>query len=215
MVVFLSNLYNTNNMNAEFDITGKRVETSRLILREWTLDDLDDFYEYASVDGVGQMAGWKPHENKEKSLEILKHFIEGKHVFALELKENHKVIGSLGIEKYGSEDKLTEFTNYKGREIGYVLSKAYWNRGLMTEALKGMINYLFNELDFDFLLCGHFDFNLQSKRVQEKCGFIPYRKLVFDTRIGTKEPSVLSLLKNPNKDIKFIYSHPETLIIKD
>ena len=30
--------------------------------------NLDDFYEYAIVDGVGQMAGWLPHENKEKSL---------------------------------------------------------------------------------------------------------------------------------------------------
>lgn len=202
-------------MNAEFDITGKVVETPRLILREWRLSDLDDFYEYASVDGVGQMAGWKPHENKEKSLEILKRFIEGKHVFAIEYKENHKAIGSLGIEKYGSEDKLTEFTNYKGRELGYVLSKDYWNKGIMTEAVKTIIDYLFNELDFDFLLCGHFDFNNQSRRVQEKCCFIPYRKLVFDTRIGTKEPGVLSLLKNPKKDIKFIYSHPETLIIKE
>ena len=43
-----------------------------------------------------------------------------------EYKENHKVIGSLGIEYYGLEDKLTEFDGYKGREIGYVLSKDYW-----------------------------------------------------------------------------------------
>ena len=202
-------------MNAVFDITGRRVETERLFLREWTLDDLDDFYEYASVDGVGQMAGWKPHENKEKSLEILKRFIEEKHVFAIEYKENHKVIGSLGIEKYGLEDKLTEFYNYKGRELGYVLSKDYWNKGIMTEAVRGIIDYLFNELDYDFLLCGHFDFNNQSRRVQEKCGFVPYRKLVFDTRLGTKERGILSLLKNPKKDIKFIYSHPETLLIKE
>ena len=202
-------------MNAVFDITGRRVETEHLFLREWTLDDLDDFYEYASVDGVGQMAGWKPHENKEKSLEILKRFIEEKHVFAIEYKENHKVIGSLGIEKYGLEDKLTEFNNYKGRELGYVLSKEYWNKGIMTEAVRGIIDYLFNELDYDFLLCGHFDFNNQSRRVQEKCGFVPYRKLVFDTRLGTKEPGILSILKNPKKDIRFIYSHPETLLIKE
>ena len=85
----------------------------------------------------------------------------------------------------------------------------------MTEAVKAVIDYLFNILDYDFLLCGFFDFNNRSKRVQEKCGFVPYRKLVFDTKLDTKEPGVLMLLKNPKKNIKFKYSHPETLIIKE
>ena len=158
-------------MNASFDITGVVLETERLILREWTLNDLDDFFNYASNPDVGPRAGWKPHENKEKSLEILKHFIEGKHVFALELQENHRVIGSLGVERYDMEEYLTEFTNYKGRELGYVLGKDYWGRGLMPEALRAVIDYLFNTLDYDFLLCGHYDFNNQSKRAQEKVGF--------------------------------------------
>ena len=202
-------------MNAEFDITGLRLESDRLILREWKLSDLDDFYEYCSVPGVGEMAGWEHHPNKDKSLEILNHFIEGKHVFAIVHKANNKVIGSLGIERYGSEDKLSEFFSYQGREIGYVLSKDYWGKGIMPEAVHTVINFLFNELDYDFLLCGHFDKNNQSRRVQEKCGFKPYRKLVFDTRMGTKEPGVLMLLTNPNKDIKLEFSHPETLIINN
>ena len=201
-------------MNAVFDITGVVLETPRLILREWQLSDLDDFYEYASVKGVGENAGWPPHENKEKSLEILNHFIEGKKTFALIYKDNHKVIGSLGVEFYGREEALTEFYNYKGRSIGYVLSKDYWGRGLMTEAVKAVIDYLFNELDYDFLLCGRFDFNHRSSRVQEKCGFVPYRKLTFETKLGHDEPGVLTLLKNPNKDITFEFSHPETLLIK-
>lgn len=49
-------------MNILADISGVKLETERLILREWKESDLDDFYEYASVDGVGQMAGWQPHE---------------------------------------------------------------------------------------------------------------------------------------------------------
>lgn len=57
---------------------------------------MNDFYEYASVDGVGQMAGWNPHKSKEESQEILKLFIEDRNVFALELKANRKVIGSIG-----------------------------------------------------------------------------------------------------------------------
>ena len=200
-------------MNAEFDVTNVIIETNRLILRPWKLSDVDDFYEYAHVDGVGQMAGWKPHENKEKSAIILNDFIQGKKTFAIEYKENHKVIGSLGVEFYKLEDKLTEFNNYKGRSIGYVLSKDYWGRGLMPEAVKAVIDYLFNVLNYDFLLCSHYDFNKQSARVQEKCGFIPYRKLLLDTRMGTQEPGIVRLLINPNKKIKFNYSHPETLII--
>lgn len=99
-------------MNAKFDITGIRLESKRLILREWELSDLDDFFEYCSVPGVGEMAGWFHHENKDKSLEILNMFINEKKTFAIVNKENNKVIGSLGIEKYGLEDKLSEFFNY-------------------------------------------------------------------------------------------------------
>ena len=201
-------------MNAEFDVTGIRIEIERLILREWHLDDVDDLFEYASVPGVGEMAGWPHHPNKEESLFRVKKFIAEKHTFAIVFKENSKVIGSLGIEKYGMEDKLSEFFNYQGREIGYVLSKDYWGKGLMPEAVKAVIEYLFNILDYDFLLCGHFDKNKQSARVQEKCGFKPYRKLVFDTALGTKEPGELELLLNPHKEIKLEFSHPETLIYK-
>ena len=201
-------------MNAPFDITGIVIETERLILREFNESDLDDFFEYASVEGVGERAGWYHHKTKMVSKEILKLFIEEKKTFAVVFKENNKVIGSLGIEKYGREESLSEFFNYKGREIGFVLSKDYWNKGLMTEAVKAVCDFLFNKLDYVFLLCGYYLFNEQSKRVQEKCGFIPYRKLLFTTRMGTEEPGILSLLINPNKNIKFEFSHPETLIYK-
>ena len=199
-------------MNATFQINGLVIETERLLLRPFAPSDLCDFYEYASVEGVGEMAGWKHHESIAKSQEILDIFIKEDKTFAIVLKENNKVIGSLGIEKYGMEHALTEFDGYIGREIGYVLSKSYWGKGLMPEAVRAIIRYLFDDLLFDFLLCGYYDFNIQSKKVQEKCGFKPYRKLVMDTRMGTAEPGVLNLLINPDKNISFVFSHPETLI---
>lgn len=201
-------------MNAVFRLNGKTMETERLILRPFEPTDLDDFFEYASVEGTGEMAGWPHHDSRETSLGILEHFIAEDKTFAVCLKENGKVIGSLGVEKYGLEDKLSEFFPYKGREIGYVLSRDYWGRGLMPEAVRAVIDYLFDECDMDFLLCGHFDFNRQSARVQEKCGFRPYRKLVMDTALGTKEPGELNLMTNPRKDIVLEFSHPETLIYK-
>ena len=199
-------------MNANFKINGIVIETERLILRPFEQSDLDDFYEYASVEGVGEMAGWKHHENKEKSQSILDLFITEDKTFAIVLKENNKVIGSLGVEEYGMEQALSEFFDYNGREIGYVLSKDYWGKGLMPEAVKAIIDYLFNVQKLDFLTCGYYEFNNQSKKVQEKCGFKPYRKLVMETRLGTKEQGILNLLVNPNKNIKLIFSHPETLI---
>lgn len=199
-------------MNVNFKINGIQIETQRLLLRAFNQSDLDDFYEYASVEGVGEMAGWKHHESKDKTQEILNNFINEDKTFAIVLKSNNKVIGSLGVEEYGMEQTLSEFFEYKGREIGYVLSKEYWGKCIMPEAVKAVINYLFNEFDLDFLTCGYYDFNTQSKRVQEKCGFKPYRKLLMETKLGTKEHSVLNLLLNPNKNIKLVFSHPETLI---
>jgi len=202
-------------MNAEFKINGKIIETERLILRPFVQSDIDDLYEYASVCGVGEMAGWKHHESREETSEILNMFISDDKTFAICQKDSGKVIGSLGIEKYGLEEVLTEFTDYKGREIGYVLSKDYWGCGIMPEAVNAVINYLFEECDLDFLTCGYYDFNSQSKRVQEKCGFKPYRKVKMTTKLGTTEPSVLNLLINPRKNIRFVFSHPETLIYKE
>lgn len=199
-------------MNALFNIKGKMIETRRLILRAFKESDLDDFFEYASVEGVGEKAGWHHHQTKEKTKEILDIFIKEDKVFALVDKEKNKVIGSLGVERYGMEKELSEFNNYQGREIGFVLSKSYWGQGIMPEAVKAVIDYLFNELNLDFLTCGYYNFNSQSKRVQEKCGFKPYRSLIMETRMNTKEKGTLNLLLNPKKNIKLIFSHLETLI---
>ena len=201
-------------MNANFKLNGLVIETKRLILRPFKQIDLDDLYEYAKVLGVGEMAGWRHHGSKEESQRILDLFITEDKTFAIVLKEKNKVIGSLGIEEYGLEEILSEFYDYQGREIGYVLSKDYWGNGLMTEAVKAVIDYLFNIKKLDFITCGYYEFNIQSKKVQEKCGFKPYRKLIMETGLGTNEPGILNLLVNPNNNIKFVFSHPETLIYK-
>lgn len=184
-------------MNAPVDVTNTRIETDRLILRAWRDSDLEDFYEYARVDGVGQMAGWLPHESIEKSRQILHLFMEEKKTFALELKENGKVIGSLGLETRDGDLDIPQ--QWQGREIGYVLSKDYWGQGLMPEAVKSVIDHCFRELQFDYLTCGHFVRNNQSRRVIEKCGFTYVQDIVHETRFGTKELTKLYILWNPRK----------------
>ena len=157
---------------------------------------MNDFYEYASVDGVGQMAGWNPHRNVEDSKMILDSFIKHKKTFALEYMG--KVIGSLGIEEY-SEENYPELDSLQGREIGYVLSKAYWGQGLMPEAVKAVINWLFNEQKLDFIIVGHFDRNVQSRRVVEKCGFQYIKTTKFETRYDTVENSMEYILYHPER----------------
>ncbi len=183
-------------MNADIDITGVVIKTDRLVLRPFELSDLDDFYEYASVDGVGQMAGWLPHKNKEESLMILNKFIDGKRTFAITY--NDKVIGSLGIEKY-KEEKFPEFKDKLARELGYVLAKDYWGQGLMPEAVKAVIDYCFNTLNLDMLFCAHFVENDRSRRVQEKCGFKHYKLGKFETRYGVIKDDWTSILENKGK----------------
>lgn len=178
-------------MNAEIDISNTVLKTERLILRPWRKEDLDDFFEYASVDGVGQMAGWLPHQNKDDTQMILDSFIGKRRTFALEYQG--KVVGSLGIEEY-DEDKFPELKDKKCREIGYVLSKNYWGRGLMPEAAKETIRYLFEEAQLDVILCGHFLSNQQSQRVQEKCGFRHYAYGTYETRFGTVEEDETNIM---------------------
>ena len=183
-------------MNKQIDITNVVLTTDRLTLRPWRESDLNDFYEYASVDGVGQMAGWNPHRNPEESKEILTHFIENRHTFALEYRG--KVIGSLGIECY-REALYPELADLQGRSIGYVLSKPYWGQGLMPEAVKAVIDWLFNEIKLDFIFVGHFDWNSQSRRVIEKCGFRYLTSTTYETRYGTTETTMDYVLYHPER----------------
>ena len=185
-----------SNMNAEINISNVILETDRLILRAWEITDLDDFFEYASVEGVGEKAGWEHHKSKDKSLEILKMFMEEKKVFAIVLKENQKAIGSIGIEEL-SEELDKDLDNLLGRELGYVLNKDYWNKGIMTEAVSKVVDYCFNTLKLNFLMASYFNHNIASKKVLENLNFKFYKNIIIETGYNNiKEKSTLMLLKN-------------------
>ncbi len=157
-------------MNVKVDISNVILETPNLILRPFKQEDLNDFYEYASVPGVGEMAGWPHHKNIEITKIILEEFIMNKNQFALVYKNNNKVIGSLGIEEYPLEI-YKQFSRKRVREIGYVLSYDYWHKGLMSEAVSRVIEYLFTELKLDFITVSHFVENSRSERVIKRNGF--------------------------------------------
>lgn len=189
-------------MNGEFSAKAVHLETARLILRPWLESDSEDLYEYARVDGVGQMAGWAPHKSPEESRQILHMFIREDKTLALVEKSTGKAIGSIGLELLANLDP--SFDGLFGREIGYVLSKTYWGRGLMPEAVKAVIDYCFGVLDYDFLTCGYFLRNSQSRRVNEKLGFRFYKEIEFETRYGAKERTNLNVLFNPNREVNYV-----------
>lgn len=189
-------------MTAPFDVTDIVLETPRLWLRPWSMEDLEDFFAYASVDGVGQMAGWSPHRSREESLEILQLFILEKKTFALVWKENGHVIGSLGLELPNGVPE--EAKPLSGREVGYVLSKEYWGRGVMPEAVKAVVDFCFQTLDYDWLTCAHFLWNQQSRRVIEKCGFRYFGDGQFHTRFETVEPTRNYIIYAPNREERYV-----------
>lgn len=185
-------------MNARIDVSGVQLETERLLLRPWRMEDAPDLYEYARTEEVGPMAGWVPHRSLEESKEIVAMFMRGKNTFALEYKETGKVIGSIGIEELSALPGK-EYEPLLGREMGYVLSKEYWGRGLMPEGVRRVIHYCFEELSLDFLTASHFAWNQQSRRVIEKCGFDFCSSYFCTTDAGKEEENRLYVLKNPHR----------------
>ncbi|MFA6755837.1 MAG: GNAT family N-acetyltransferase [Bacilli bacterium] len=185
-------------MNFEkIDITNVILNNDKVILRPFLETDLNDFYEYAKVSGVGEMAGWKHHSSIDESKMILDMFIKNKHTFAIVFKENNKVIGSIGIEDLSFY--LFKEIRLFGNEIGYVLSKDYWGKGIMCNAVKLVINYLFNVASLDFVSISHFVWNEQSRAVINKLGFLYVRDSLYETRLGTSELSSNYVLINENK----------------
>ena len=98
---------------------------------------------------------------------VLEDFLKNRCDFALTDRASGKVIGSFGV----MDRPLRGYERYRQCELGYVLAKPYWGKGLMTEACKSVIRFCFEQLNLEMLWISHFDFNTRSRRVIEKCGF--------------------------------------------
>jgi RimJ/RimL family protein N-acetyltransferase len=144
------------------------IETKRLIIRQLTHQDLDALYDYAKRDMIGPLAGWRPHQNKSESKLVLEWMIDSKEVYAIAPKETNQLIGTIGLHVRKKEHELLHV-----RELGYALSNDYWGVGIMPEAVKAILTYGFETMHLKKIIVGHISNNIQSKRVIEKCGFIP------------------------------------------
>lgn len=148
------------------------LHTKRLILRPWAESDAECLFEYAKDERVGPITGWPPHTSVENSKEIIQQLLMQNHTFAVALKTKpEQVIGNIGV-MLNDEELRFPFMNRKDAEIGFWLGVPYWGNGYIPEAVKRVLTYCFEELAVENIWCGYYEGNDQSKRVQEKVGFL-------------------------------------------
>ena len=168
----------------------KRIETTRLILRQFRLSDKNDVYDYAKRDDVGPKAGWRPHKNKNETSDIIKQFIDKDDVYAVVLKETNRVIGSLGIH-YSTLGSLG-----KVFELGYVLHPNHHRIGIMSEAIDATLNEFFFKMNHNTIYVGHFIENLPSQKLIQKMGFKWVEDIEYQSRdYGLKQTKIYRLTK--------------------
>lgn len=144
----------------------KDIETERLILRDASVDDAEDMFEYAKLEEVTKYLSWKPHlsvKDSEKILDVLSKEAKEKDSYVLKaivLKENDKMIGTIDARIFSD--------GLKDAEFGYCLNPKYWNKGYMSEALKAFIQALHKERGVENVFGSFERENIASKRVMQK-----------------------------------------------
>ncbi|RXJ04440.1 N-acetyltransferase [Anaerobacillus alkaliphilus] len=143
------------------------LETERILLRKFILNDANDMFQYSSVPEVSKFVPWETHKTVENSKDfisyILKQYEESKLApWAIELKENRKVIGTI--------DFVAWFPQHYRAEIGFILSKEHWGSGLIPEAANKVIQFGFDSMELNKIKAPCMVENVQSQRVLQKLG---------------------------------------------
>lgn len=169
-------------------MTLSAMETERLMLRPWAETDAADLFEFARDPRVGPMAGWPPHADVEESRRLIQTVLSEPETYAVVLKSAGRAVGSIGL-KIGAKSDMT--AGESEAELGYWIGVPYWGQGLIPEAVRAVVRRAFEQLALETLWCGYYDGNVQSRRVQEKCGFVYhhtteglYLPLMNETRTG-------------------------------
>lgn len=144
-----------------------RLETERLILRNFTMEDVKEvFNNWGRDDEVSKYVRWSTHKNIDETKEYLESVMDkyNKNIefeWGITLKDTGELIGA--ISAFISEDDRYE--------IGYNIAKKHWRKGYTTEALKEVMKYLINEVGIKKFRCSHAKLNPASGAVMKKVGF--------------------------------------------
>ena len=147
------------------------LQTNRLILRGWRENDAESLYKYAQNPNIGPVAGWQAHTSIENSREIIKTVLSADETYAVVLKQTGEIVGSIGLMMSKREIHSVEMAEREG-EIGFWIGEPFWGQGLIPEAVCELLRHAFEDIRLTAVLCGYYEGNEKSKRVQEKCGFV-------------------------------------------
>ena len=139
------------------------IETARLRLRHFTLDDFDDLFRLYSDSQVMRYLSLRTREQTQASLcKHIQHWQEYNFgMWGVIHLESGKMIGRCGL---GFLENTPEV------ELGYVFDKSYWNMGLATEASQATLKYGFEEVKLDRIVAIAKPENIASVRVIQKIG---------------------------------------------
>ena len=143
------------------------IETQRLVLRRAELTDAEAmFRNWASDPEVTKYLTWPPHQSVEVTEKLLKNWTaeyekpEYYH-WMIVLKGLEEPIGSLLVSTVGRAQSA---------HIGYCIGKSWWHRGIMPEALRRVMRFLFEEVGYHRIESMHDPNNPNSGAVMRKCG---------------------------------------------
>lgn len=143
------------------------IETDRLVLRPLRMRDAADLYAYARDPEVSRHVLWEAHKSMRESRQFLRAAIRQYRKglpgsFAITWKSSGRMIGTIGF--------MWVNVDHKSAEVGYSLNRDYWNQGIMTEALRAVIQFGFDELHLNRIEAQHEIDNPASGRVMQHAG---------------------------------------------
>lgn len=149
------------------------LETDRLILRDYVIDDLEDYYRLKTDEQTMYYMQDIKLDSIESAREELLNILEDmkkddrKYYFLhMELKDSHEQVGSIG---YTVVDNTPVG---KIVHMGYFTYSWFWGKGYTSEALKKVIEYAFAVDNVYRITTGCLSENIGSERVMQKCGMI-------------------------------------------
>jgi ribosomal-protein-alanine N-acetyltransferase len=144
------------------------IQTKRLLLRRFEKKDAEYIYRnWASDPEVSKHLTWPVHTDVKTSKKVLDMWLDSydspsTYNWAIVYKEIGQPIGSISVvNQYDESSKC---------EIGYCLGRKFWKRGVMTEALSAVMDYLFNDIGYNRIQAYHHVDNPASGRVMVKVG---------------------------------------------
>lgn len=159
------------------------MQTERIELRNFRIQDIDDVFAYCSQDGVGENAGWAKHQSVDESRRILRKWIANENMLAIVYRPTLQVIGHVGIYPDSEEGRNDT------RELGFALNRQFQRQGIMTEAVKLVLSSL-SAAGVKYVWACCFQHNIPSKKLIEKCGFSFMQEGVFHSEtLGREYPS--------------------------